>query len=170
MDVKFLITAPRPRVYLLWGIMVPLGFVATHFYQKHEINVLWTIIAFIGLGYMYKVLYLRVTQMRQIFLAWLVPIVLGLAVAGAVFYVDTYSAAWLMGHLGAFWLAVMAVGHLLNGWVDPPRFWYWCNAVINAGAATLCFAVIEFAAVQYLIAAVVSGWSMLNLWLFRSDA
>lgn len=163
-------SATRPRVYLLWAVLVPLGFVATHFYQKRAINALWTVIAVIGLGYMYKVLYLKISQMRQIFISWLVPVFLGMCVSGAVFYIDTFSANWLIGHLGAFWLAVMAVGYLWNGIVDPPRFWYLLNVVINAVAAMFCFMVLEFTIEQYLIAAVVSGWSMLNLWLFRSDA
>ena len=170
MDFRYLISATRPRIYLLWGAMIPVGFVATHFYQKHAINALWTAIAIVGLGYMYKVLYLRVPQMRRIFLAWLVPILVGLCVSGAVFYIDTYSAAWLMGHLGAFWLGVMAVGYFLNGLADPPDFWYYYNFVINAVASALCFMVPAFATQQFLVAAVVSGWSMLNLWLFRSDA
>ena len=89
MDFKYLLTATRPRVYLLWMILLPIGWVATHFYQKHEINALWTLIAIIGLGYMYKVLYRKIAQMRRIFLAWLVPIFLGMCVSGAVFYIDT---------------------------------------------------------------------------------
>jgi hypothetical protein len=169
MDFKYLITVTRPRVYLLWMILLPIGWVATHFYRHHEINALWTLIAVIGLGYMYKVLYLKVAQMRRILLSWVIPIVLGLSVSGAVFYIDTSSAAWLMGHLGAFWLAVMAIGYFFNGVYDPPRFWYFFNAIINVSASALCFTMTEFEIDQYLVAAIVSGWSMLNLWLFRAD-
>jgi hypothetical protein len=170
MDFNYLFTATRARVYLLWACLVPAGFVATHFYQKRLINAVWTVIAIVGLGYMWKVLYLKIPQMRNIFLAWTVPILLGMGVSGAVFYIDTYGAFWLMVHLGAFWLGIMAIGYFLNGLVDPPRFWYFLNVCINLTAAVLCFTVPAFAAVQYLIAAVVSAWSMLNLWLFRSDA
>jgi len=171
MDFKYLVTATRPRIYLLWAVLVPVGFVATNFYQRHAINALWTVIAIIGLGYMLRVMPLRqVSQMRRIFGAWLMPIVLGLVVSGVVFYVHTAAAGNLIGHLGAFWLGVMAVGYLLNGLADSPGHWYFYNVAINAVFCVLCFTVTAFVPVQYLVAAIVSGWSMLNLWLLRADS
>jgi hypothetical protein len=169
MDGKYLITDTRARVYLLWAVLLPLGFVATHYYQHNFINALWTTIAIVGLGFMYKVMPLRVGQMRRIFLAWGVPIGLGMLVSSVVFYIDTLTAATFIGHLGAFWLGVMAVGYFLNGLVDPPSGFYWFAAVINAAACVLCFMFTPFTQVQYLIAAIVSAWSMMNLWLLRTD-
>ncbi len=171
MDFKYLITATSARVYLLWGMLVPIGFVATHFYQRHAINALWTAISVIGFGYMLKVMPVRqVPQMRRIFGAWLIPIVLGLAASAIPFYVHTAAAGNFIGHLGAFWLGVMAVGYFLNGLADPPANWYFYNAFINAVFCVLCFTVTDFVPIQYLIAAIVSGWSMLNLWLLRADS
>lgn len=170
MDWKYLVTVPRGRVYLLWAILLPTGFVATQFYQQHAINVLWTVIAIIGLGYMWRVMPLhQVPQMRRIYTAWLVPIAFGMAVSGGVFYVHGTAAAQLLGHLGAFWLGVMAVGYFWNGLVDPPRLWYYSAAALNALGCVLCFMVPAFVAPQYLIAAGVSAWSMLALWLFHVD-
>jgi len=169
MDLKYLVTATRPRVYLLWAVLVPIGFVATHFYQNHNINYLWVTIAIIGLGYMYKVMPLRVGQLRKIFLAWLVPITGGIIISGAVFYIHGSFAGNLIGHLGALWLAVMAVGYFLNGLVDAPSTWYWFAAILNAVAAVAVYAVHALVASQYLIAAVVSAMSMLLLWLLRSE-
>ena len=170
MDWKYLVTATRARVYLLWAVLVPSGFVANHFYQRHMINGLWTVIAVIGLGYMFRVMPLKVHQMRRIYAAWLVPIGLGMAVSSVVFYINGAFAANLIGHLGAFWLGVMAVGYFLNGLADPPSGWYWFNAIINAVACIACFTVPQFTNAQFLVAAGISAWSMLNLWLFRSDA
>jgi len=113
---------------------------------------------------------MRVKQMQHIFLAWCVPIALGLAVSGGVFYVHNDFTANLLGHLGAFWLGVMALGYFLNGLVDPPSGWYWFNVASNSIGCYLCFTLTPFEIGQYWIAAVISGWSMVNLWLFRSDA
>ena len=157
-------------MYLLWGILAPIGFVATHFHQQHSINYLWTVIALIGLGFMYKTMPLRVSQMRKIFLAWLVPIVMGIAVSGVLFYVHGHLAAVLLAHLGAFWLMVLAVGYFLTGLVDPPSMWYWVAVVLNVAAGVLCFTVASATEVQFLIAAIVTAISMFSLWLFRSES
>ncbi len=164
-----MLTDTRSRVYLLWLALVPLGFIATHFYQHHAINALWTVFALIGLGFMYKALPLRVRQMQHILLAWLVPIAFGMVVSGAVFYVHGAVVANLLGHLGAFWLGIMAVGYTLNGLVDRPLFWYGFAAFINVVACVLCFSLPQFTTAQYLVAAIVTAWSMLNLLLFRTD-
>jgi len=168
-DWAVLTTSTRARVYLLWAIMLPIGFVATYFYPYHLINALWMVIAAVGLGYMYKVMLLRVPQMRKIFLAWLVPIAVGMVISGAVFYVPTHLAQHTLAHLGTVWLVVMAIGYTLNGLVDRPSGWYWFAAVLNAVAAYACYEFDAFVDTQYLIIAIVSAWSMLNLWLFRAD-
>jgi hypothetical protein len=167
-DLRYLTTTTRARVYLLWAVLTTAGFVATHFYQKHGINAPWTIISLIGLGYMYKVMPLRVGQMRRIFFAWLIPIGLGMAASGAAFYIDTVAAYNFIAHLGAYWLLIMAAGYILNGVVDAPSFWYWFAAAINILAGAAIFVFDSLLPVQYIIAAIISGWSMLSLWIFRS--
>jgi hypothetical protein len=167
-DWKYLFNTTRARVYLLWAAIVLVGFSATHFYQQRPINAVWTVLSAIGLGYMVKVMPMTVKQMRLILLAWLVPIGLGIIVSGGVFYIHTSWAANLLGHLGAFWLLVMAAGYVLNGLVDRPSHWYWAAAAMNAAAGIACFTIDALAPGQYLIAAVIGAWSMLNLWVFRS--
>lgn len=161
-----LVMTSRGRVYLAWALLVPFGFVATHFYQFQRINSLWLAISVIGLGYMAKVMPLRVKQMRNIFLSWLVPLAFGMIVSAAVFRVD--SIGFLIEYLGVFWLGVMAVGYLLNGIFDRPSGWYLFAAAINILAATACLLSYDILLQQYLLAAIVSAWSMLNLWLFRT--
>lgn len=167
-DLGFLLSDTRARVYLLWAFLATLGFIATHFYQRQQINGVWYLISLVGLGYMYRVMPLRVKQMRNIFLAWTLPIVSGLFVSGLVFRLESYWAINLIARLGAFWLVVMAVGYFLNGLVDPPSRWYWFAAGLNLAAGILCFTVEQLLSTQYLIAAIVSAWSMLNLWIFRA--
>lgn len=167
-NIQFLFRDTRARVYLLWAILATGGFVATHYNQRQSINAVWFIISVIGLGYMYKVMPLRIRQMRHIFLAWVVPITLGMIISGLVFRISSSWAVSIIVHLGGFWLLVMAVGYLLNGLVDRPAGWYWFAVGLNLVAGVLCFTVNAFTDVQYLIAAIVSAWSMLNLWLFRT--
>lgn len=161
-----LVTSSRGRVYLIWAVLVPLGFVATHYYQMPQANRFWLLISIVGLGYMYRVMPLRVKQMRNIFLSWLVPISVGMVVSVAAFRVSDLN--FLIAYLGAFWLIVMAAGYFFNGLFDAPAGWYWLAAVLNALLGLLCFTVNEFIAGQYLIASIVTAWSMLNLWLFRT--
>jgi hypothetical protein len=165
---NFLLNSTRARVYLLWAIIVPLGFLSTHFYQNHNINAVWFMISLLGLVYMYRVMPIKQKMMKRILLAWLVPIAFGMAVSGAVFYVRGANATNLIAHLGAFWLLVMAAGYFLNGLADPPSKWYWFNAALNLAVGIACFTIDAFTGGQYLIAAAVSAWSMSNLWLFRS--
>lgn len=168
-DWQYQLLDSRARVYLLWAVLVTAGFIATHFYQNKLINGVWATLSVIGLGFMYKVMPLRVTQMKRIFVAWVVTIVFGMAVSGLVFYSGSAAAGNLIAHLGGFWLLVMAVGYFWNGLVDAPATWYWFAAAINFVFGILCFTVDALAPGQYLIAAVVSAWSMLNLWVFRSS-
>ena len=167
-DWDFLFSDTRARVYLLWAVLAAGGFIVTHFYQRQQINGLWFLVSLVGLGYMYRVMPLRIKQMRNIFLAWLIPIVVGLAVSGFVFRFSSSLAAALIANLGAFWLMVMAAGYFLNGLVDKPSTWYWFAAALNFIAGLFCFTVDSFTSAQYLVAAIVSAWSMLNLWLLRT--
>jgi hypothetical protein len=168
MDLRFLITATRARIYLLWAILVPAGFVATHFYQNRNIIYVWAAIALIGLGYMYRVMPLHVVQMRRIFMAWLVPIALGILLTGALLYIHQPWATNSIEHLGAIWMGIIAIGYLLNAAFDHPSGLYWFAAILNVGFGVACLYDL-FLPVQYLVAAIVSVWSLLFLWLFRSD-
>lgn len=162
-----LITESRPRVYLLWAFITGIGYTATHYYQNPNINVVWTGLSIIGLGYMYKVMPINVKQMRHIFLAWLVPITIGIAIS--VVAVRTDLLPDLVTYLGAFWLFISAIGYFFNGLVDPPAAWYYIIAAVNLIFAGIVYSYAELNEIQYLVAAIVSVWSMLSLWLFRSD-
>jgi len=166
-DWNFILSDTRGRVYLLWAILAPWGFVATHYFQQMGILFVWLAISVVGLGYMYRVMPLRVRQMQLIFAAWLVPIASGMLVSLLVFY-NHALAELLLVRLGAFWLLVMAAGYIWNGLVDPPSGWYWFAAAVNVVAGVVCWTVEPFTTAQYLIAAIVSAWSMLSLWLFRT--
>lgn len=166
LDIKFLLNDTRSRVYLLWAVLATGGFIATHYFQQKQINPVWAVLSIIGLGYMFKVMPLKIKQMRNIFLAWLVPIVFGMVISGLAFIVD--PLADVIPYLGAFWLLVMAAGYALNGAVDAPAKWYWFATALNIAAAIACFYIEAFTIAQYLVAAIVSAWSMLYLWLFRT--
>jgi hypothetical protein len=159
----------RARVYFVWGVLATTGFVATHYYQNKNINAVWFVLSVIGMGYMYRVMPLRVKQMRTIFLAWLVPITFGMVVSGIVFYVQAQWAGYLIAHLGAFWMLVMAVGYLANGIVDPPGRLYWQAVAANVAGGVGCFMFGPLEPLQYVIAAIVTAWSMFSLWLFRAS-
>lgn len=166
LDFKSLMTDSRAQVYLLWAALLGIGYVATHYFQRQQINGLWMLLSVIGLGYMYRVMPLGVSQMKKIYIAWLVPIAFGMAVSGLAFYVD--SLAGIVGYLGAFWLGVQAVGFFWNGLVDAPAKWYYIVAAVNFVAGLLCYSLDSLVSVQYLVAAVVSVWSMVALWIYRT--
>lgn len=166
LSLTFLLNDTRSRVYLLWAVLVTAGFVATHYVQRKQINPVWAVMSLVALGYMLRVMPLRVRQMRLIFLSWLVPIFIGMTVSGLAFIVEPLFG--LVPYLGSFWLVVMAVGYAWNGLVDEPAGWYWFAVGINLVGAILCSFVDAFVMQQYLVAAVISGWSMVNLWLFRT--
>ena len=168
-DWQYLFIDTRARVYLLWTVLATVGFIATHYFQRKQINGVWAAISVIGLYYMYRVMPLKVTQMKRIFYAWLVPIVFGMAVSGLVFYMNSDISAYLISRLGGFWLIVMAAAYALNGWFDRPAGWYYFAAALNmiAGLAVLLSDV--FITTQYMLAAIISFWSMIYLWLYRAD-
>lgn len=164
--LRFLLNDSRARVYLLWALLVAGGFVATHYFQRKEINPVWAVLSIIGLGYMLRVMPFKVRQMRLIFLSWLIPIFIGMVCSGLAFRMAPFDG--LIEYLGVFWLLVMAVGYAWNGLVDRPAGWYFFAAGLNVLAAAACFFNADFLAVQYLIAAVIGAWSMLYLWLLRT--
>ncbi len=168
-DWKYLVSEPRARVYLLWAGLCLVGFVAAHYSTSpNNINGFWVVLSAVGLGYMYKVMPMRMKPAKQIFVSWMVPILFGAVISVLTFRVE--ALADLIPYLGGFWLLVMAAGYMWNGLVDAPSTWYWIAVGLNAVAAGACIFVDAFLPVQFLVAAIVSGWSMLNLWLFRSEA
>lgn len=158
----------RARVYLLWAVLVAVGYVATHYYQDKNINFVWFVLSAVGLGHMYKVMPLRVTQMKRIFMAWAIPICFGIGIS--IIAVRTDLLLELVPYLGVFWLMVQAAAFIWNGLVDRPALWYFIAAGLNIAAAGLCYFIDSFLQIQYLIAAVVTVWAMLNLWIFRTEA
>lgn len=167
-DFRFLTTDSRARVYLVWAAITGIGFTATHFYQNQNINFLWIFLSFVGFYYMYKVMPLRVRQMQHIFLSWAVPVSVGLGIS--IVAVRTDLIPDLVGYLGAFWLLVSAVGYFWNGISDSPSAWYFVAAGVNVLSAAAIYYYEPLLIGQYLFAAIVSVWSMLMLWVFRSDA
>jgi len=163
---RYLFKDSRARVYLVWGILVPIGFLATQYHQQENINWLWVLISLVGLGYMCMVMPLKLRKMQLIMLSWLVPITIGLVVSFLAFRIDGWGQ--LIGYLGSYWLLVMAVGFFCNGLVDPPSLWYWLATGLNLIAALACYKLILFAQYQFLVAAAVVFVSMMGLWLFRS--
>lgn len=168
MDFKLLFHESRAQVYLLWAVLIGIGYTTTHYYQNPNINPVWFALSVIGFVFMYRVMPLKVHQMRNIYLAWLIPIAVGFIFSALAARTDLMPE--LLGYLGAFWLLIQAFGFFWNGIVDPPSEWYFIAAGVNAVAATLCYLITDFTIYQYLIAAIVTVWSMLSLWLFRSDA
>ncbi len=165
-DWFYLLHASRARVYLLWAVLGTIGYIATHFWQVRQINAVWFLISVIGMGYMWRVMPLKVGKMKQIFVSWLVPIAFGMAVSGLAFYID--QLARIIPYLGVFWLVVMAIAYIWNGVVDRPAQWYYFAAALNLAAAALCYFSPAYLEYQYIVAAIVTAWSMLYLWLFRT--
>lgn len=166
-DWRYMFNDTRARVYLLWAFLATSGFIITHYHQQKQINGLWFLVILLGLGYMLKVMPMRVSKLRRIFLSWLIPLVFGLTISVLAFYIG--DLAGLIGYLGAFWLLIMAIGYFINGLVDAPGAWYFAAAAANAFAALAVMNFDQLLSVQYLLAAVVTAWSMLNLWLFRVE-
>lgn len=167
LSLQELFVNTRSRVYFLWAVLVAVGFVTTHYYQNPNINGVWFVLSAIGLGYMVRVMPLRVTQMKYIFASWLVPIAIGILISALA--VRTRIAPELTGYLGPFWLVIMAAAYYWNGLVDAPGLWYYIIAAANLLSAAAIYASDSLLPVQYLLTAVISTWSMLMLWVFRND-
>ncbi len=168
-DWKLLFGEERARIYLLWAGLSAIGFTAAHYSRSaNNINLFWIVLSVIGLGYMYKVMPMGMKPAKRIFWAWAGPIAFGALVSVLAFRLR--ALADVAAYLGAFWLLIMALAYFLNGLFDAPSAWYWAAVGLNVVAAMLVIVSQPFLQAQWLVAAIISVWSMLNLWVFRSES
>ncbi len=155
------------RVYLVWAIVILIGFVATHFHQLPDINYLWLLLSVTGLtymGFLLKQLQFRDRTLVWIGLLWLFTIGFGLVTSILAFVIE--PLAELGAFLGVFWLGLMGLAHGFNGIIDRSRM-YWLTGITQILASILCFAVEPLQSLQYLMAGVIGSIAMLMLILFR---
>jgi hypothetical protein len=155
------------RVYLVWAIVILIGFVATHFHQLPDINNLWLLLSVVGLtymGFLLKQLQFRDRTLVWIGLLWLFTIAFGLMVSIFAFVID--PLAELSAYLGIFWLGLMGLAHLFNGVVDRIPM-YWLTGGTQILTSVICFVIEPLQSLQYLIAGVIGSAAMLTLILFR---
>ncbi len=165
-DWFYLTHDSRAQVYLLWAVICLGGFLFTHYVQRQIVNPIWGVLVLLGLGYMYRVMPLKVPKMRRIMWSWVMPLTFGMAVSAAVFVSSIFAG--LLPYLGVFWLLVMAVGFAWNGLVDRPAGWYMIGAFLQVAAAIAIMVYPDLLSFQYVIAAIASCSAMLYLWLFRT--
>lgn len=156
----------RAQVYLLWAVIVAGGYLHLHFSPDDNHIFTWAIASAVAFGYMLYTMPMKQAKMRAIFAAWFVPITVGFIITIAAFENDNLTG--LIPYLGAVWAAVQALGFALNGLVDPPSGWYWFAAIANLLLAVALFVFSPLFGFQYLLLGIVTSWSMLNLWVFRS--
>lgn len=151
----------KPRkLFLVWAILIFLGFVATHFYQDPNINGVWVVLSLIGFYFMYKYMPLASPKMRNILILWIVVVGFGMLVSAAVFRVPSLS--YLIDYLGVFWLILMGIGSLLNAiWYTPRLFIL--SGIMQIAAGLFILFTPSLLIYQYLIAAVVGAAGMLVL-------
>ena len=155
------------RVYLVWGVILLVGFLATHFHQEPNINILWLLLSLVGLGYMVRQTSLPefrrhsgLAHLYYVGFVWVLVIALGMLVS-VVPFVGRTPLNGLAQYLGIFWLAQMGLGHGLNGLVDPPRWPYWVTAGGQVLAALVCLGWgMDY---QYLVAGGVGSLAMVVL-------
>lgn len=164
---KFWFVDKRARVYVLWLVLVPPGFVHLYFEQPLWINWPWLATCVAGLGFMAFAMRPFTGKLASIFYAWLVPLAVGMAISFLATLPPYYA---LLPKLAMMWALVQAAGYILNGLVDAPSGWYWFAAVAHALVAVFCLVFPALISSQWLLMAIVSAWSLLNLWLFRSVA
>ena len=153
------------KIFLVWAILLLIGFGATHFYPAPRVNILWTILALFGLGYMKSQLPFAQRAYRHIFLTWLIIIVLGLIISASSFYYPPLY--FLLAYLGIFWLLLLGIGHLSTGLITKRKKFY-KTALAHGIAAILIAMVPAFFGVQYLAAGVVASLSMVWLIVAKS--
>lgn len=166
-DWSYLFNDTRARIYLLWAALVAVGFASAHYSRSvNNVNIFWLVLSVLGLGYMYKVMPLRVKAAQAVLQTWFWTILSGVIVSFLAFKLP--ALAELSAYLGVFWLLLLAVAYLVNGLYDRPAAWYWVAMVLHIVAALACIVSNDFLRVQWLVAAIVSTWATLNLWIFRT--
>jgi hypothetical protein len=151
------------RVYLIWAIIIAIGFIATHFHQLPDINNLWLVLSAIGLGYMFlELLKMRFAsrQLLNIGLVWLLTISFGLFVS--IFAFSYEPLAEFTGYLGVFWLLLMGVGKALNAIVNRHNS-YLIIGGLEVLAGLTCYWLEPLASFQYLAAGILGSIAMLAL-------
>src|SRR5882724_7501094 len=131
------------RLMLVWAAIVLFGFIGTYLhpaFMPTGTNVIWALLAVIGLVYSKKQMSFSDRGLRNIFLAWFVIIALGIALSEAVFYIP--SLVSLAAYLGAVWLVLMAVGHAITGLLDKRKL-YLLTVILQFAAAAF---IVMFAA------------------------
>jgi hypothetical protein len=154
------------RVYLVWALVIFVGFIATQFHQLPDINYLWLFLSLIGLGYMalqLKQIKFKNLQLLYIGLLWLLTIAFGMAVSILCFVYEPLGE--VSAYLGIFWLLLMGIAHLFNGMVDRNRTYFLTGGVqIIAGAIGFMFEPLQ--TMQYLAAGIIGAGAM--VWLILS--
>lgn len=148
---------PFRKVFAYWGVVILVGFIATHFYQIENINYLWIVTSLIGLYLMYKYMFNKNRPLNRTFWIWVVLLVFGNLVSVGIFYIDTL--VFLAGYLGVFWLFLMGIGHVLTALTFGRRDFY-VTGGLQILAAMLCMNVFELSVYQYIVAGVVGSLSM----------
>ena len=155
------------RVYLVWAIIIAFGFISTQFHQLPDINNLWLVLSFLGLGYMAIALLQLKSCNRQLIyigLIWLLTIGFGLFISIAAFIYEPLGE--LTAYLGSFWLLLMGVGLGLNSLADrSPTYLIFGGIEILFGLA--CYLFEPLILWQYLIAGGVGSLAMLGLMIYR---
>ena len=155
------------RVYLVWAIIIALGFVSTQFHQLPDINNLWLLLSGIGLGYMAVLLWQQQSWNRQLIyigLIWLLTIGFGLFISIAAFMYEPLGE--LTAYLGSFWLLLMGVGLGLNSLVDRSHI-YLILGGIELLFGLACYLWEPLILWQYLIAGGIGTTAMLGLIIYR---
>lgn len=167
---QFWFTDKRAQVYLAWLVLIPIGYVMTHLHTSGvmAINAKWVGAAIVGFAVMAWVMPLKQRRMQLIFVSWLIPITLGLILSVAAFMAP--ALYWLAPTLGVLWVALQAIAFAANGIVDAPSGWYWFAVGLHVVLLLALLLVPTLLGYQYLLLAIVTAWSLLNLWLFRSPS
>ncbi len=161
---------PIRRVFLVWALVILVGFVFTYMslaLGPSTINLVWVGLALIGLVYSKMQMSFSEKAFRNIFLAWTVIIVGGIALSHSMYYwppLLMYSQ-----YLGAIWLGLMALGHAVTGLIDKKKVYILTTLLqLIAGVCIVLLlpSVPALFVLQYLIAGLVGAAAMLLLILY----
>lgn len=161
---------PIRRVFLAWALIVLVGFFFTYMSLASGpsvVNLAWVVLALGGLVYSKTQMPFSEKAFRNIFLAWTVIIVAGIALSHSMYYwppLLVYSQ-----YLGAIWLGLMALGHAVTGLIDKKKLYILTTLLqIIAGVCIVLLlpAIPTLFALQYLLAGLVGAAAMALLILY----